>query len=32
VEPAMSLLKTVWAGWREAAWQMAAPIPRVWQT
>jgi urease accessory protein len=32
VEPAMALLKAVWAGWREAAWQTAACPPRVWQT
>jgi urease accessory protein len=32
VEPAMHLLRQVWAGWRELAWQLPACAPRVWQT
>ena len=32
VEPAMRLLVAVWSAWREAAWQMAPCVPRVWRT
>lgn len=32
VEPAMTLFTAVWAAWRRAAWNMAAPVPRVWRT
>lgn len=32
VEPAMQLLMRVWAGWRDAAWQLAPCAPRVWRT
>ena len=32
VEPLMNLLAAVWARWREAAWQLPACVPRVWQT
>lgn len=32
VEPAMQLLRTVWAGWRQHFWQMQAPQPRIWST
>ena len=32
VEPAMQLLKDVWAAWRIAAWQLAATPPRLWRT
>ena len=32
VEPAMRLLREVWAAWRGAAWDLAAPPPRVWRT
>ena len=32
VEPLMSLLMAVWAGWREAAWQLPAHVPRVWRS
>jgi urease accessory protein len=30
VEPAMNLLRAVWAGWRQHFWQMDAPQPRIW--
>ena len=30
VEPAMDLLKTVWATWRHACWAMPATRPRIW--
>jgi urease accessory protein len=32
VEPAMQLLRRVWADWRRAAWDLAPCTPRVWQT
>lgn len=32
VEPALQLLTAVWAAWRGVAWQMAAPVPRIWRT
>lgn len=32
VEPAQQLLAGVWAAWRQAAWSMAAPPPRIWRT
>jgi urease accessory protein len=32
VEPAMQLLRDVWAAWRGAAWGLAATPPRVWRT
>lgn len=32
VEPLMDLLGTVWARWRELAWQLPACVPRVWRT
>ncbi|MDP1742865.1 MAG: urease accessory protein UreD [Polaromonas sp.] len=30
VEPAMGLLKQVWAAWRQHFWQKSAPGPRIW--
>ena len=32
VEPAMDLLRRVWAAWREHFWQLPASHPRVWST
>jgi urease accessory protein len=32
VEPAMQLLKQVWATWRGAAWGLDATAPRLWRT
>jgi urease accessory protein len=32
VEPAMRLLASVWAAWRQAAWGLRAAPPRVWRT
>lgn len=32
VEPAMQLLKTVWAAWRAELWGMAPSTPRIWST
>lgn len=32
VEPAMNLLINVWTHWRELAWGLPAPVPRVWRT
>ncbi|MFZ4481634.1 MAG: urease accessory protein UreD [Rhodoferax sp.] len=32
VEPAMDLLRRVWAVWREHFWQMSAQSPRIWST
>lgn len=32
VEPAMQLLKDVWAAWRGTAWNLAAIAPRLWRT
>lgn len=30
VEPAMALLRQVWAAWRHSAWQLPATPPRLW--
>lgn len=30
VEPAMDLLRQVWASWRKELWQMKATTPRIW--
>lgn len=30
VEPAMALLKNVWAAWRRSLWSMPATLPRIW--
>lgn len=32
VEPAMDLLRRVWAVWRAHFWQMSAQSPRIWST
>ena len=32
VEPAMDLLRSIWVGWRRAAWRLEAAGPRVWLT
>jgi urease accessory protein len=32
VEPAMNLLTSVWAQWRQTAWGLAPCAPRVWRT
>ncbi|MDI3383637.1 urease accessory protein UreD [Xenophilus aerolatus] len=32
VEPALQLLRTVWAGWRRELWGLAATPPRIWST
>ena len=32
VEPAWTLLVQVWRRWRAVAWQLPAPLPRLWQT
>lgn len=32
VEPAMDLLNRVWAAWRRVAWDLPAPMPRIWRT
>ena len=32
VEPAMQLLKQVWAAWRGTAWELSATAPRLWRT
>jgi urease accessory protein len=32
VEPAVQLLRTVWAGWRRELWGLAATPPRIWST
>ena len=32
VEPAMQLLKQVWAAWRGVAWGLDATAPRLWRT
>ena len=32
VEPAMQLLKQVWAAWRDTAWELPAAPPRLWRT
>ena len=32
VEPAMQLLRHIWAAWRSALWQISATVPRIWAT
>lgn len=32
VEPAMMMLRQIWQVWRRCAWQMDAPVPRIWST
>ena len=32
VEPAMQLLRAVWAVWRQALWGLPAQLPRIWAT
>jgi urease accessory protein len=32
VEPAMDLLRQVWAGWRQHLWGLPATSPRIWST
>lgn len=32
VEPAMDLLRQVWAGWRQHFWSLSATHPRIWST
>ena len=32
VEPAMQLLKGVWAAWRRELWRQTATVPRIWAT
>ena len=32
VEPAMDLLRQLWATWRAHFWQLTAPPPRIWST
>lgn len=32
VEPAMDLLRRVWAGWRQHFWRLSAASPRIWST
>ena len=32
VEPAMDLLRQVWAAWRPALWQLQPQLPRIWAT
>ena len=32
VEPAMQLLRQVWAAWRQALWGLPAQLPRIWAT
>ena len=32
VEPAVQLLRSVWAGWRRELWGLAATPPRIWST
>jgi urease accessory protein len=32
VEPAMQALRAVWRSWRERAWGLPAPAPRVWSS
>ena len=32
VEPALALLKQVWACWRQRLWQQPAVLPRIWAT
>jgi urease accessory protein len=30
VEPAMDLLKSIWAAWRHSLWNQTAARPRIW--
>ena len=30
VEPAMQLLRPVWAAWRQALWGLPGNVPRLW--
>lgn len=32
VEPAMDLLRRLWAAWRQHFWRLSAPSPRIWST
>jgi urease accessory protein len=32
VEPAMGLLRQVWAAWRQSLWQLPGQVPRLWNT
>ena len=32
VEPAMELLRKVWAGWRQELWGRPGQLPRIWAT
>jgi len=32
VEPAVDLLRQVWAHWRADLWQLSATPPRIWST
>ena len=32
VEPAMSLLRQVWAAWRQELWNLKPQLPRIWAT
>jgi urease accessory protein len=32
VEPAMDLLRQIWAAWRQHFWQLSANSPRIWST
>jgi len=32
VEPAMDLLRQVWATWRAHFWQLSTQAPRIWST
>jgi urease accessory protein len=32
VEPAMDLLRKVWAGWRQELWGLPGQLPRIWAT
>ena len=32
VEPAMHLLRQVWAAWRQELWQVRPQLPRIWST
>ena len=32
VEPAMDLLRQVWAAWCQELWQLGAQLPRIWAT
>jgi urease accessory protein len=30
VEPAMQLLRSVWAAWRQVLWGLPGTVPRLW--